>query len=71
MLTNFPLFQLTARRISGSIFKIYSEYGWQEYWQYNAETIDSKVAQRKFTKKIDICQSARWYLLKHTVYTSG
>ncbi|VDK73157.1 unnamed protein product [Litomosoides sigmodontis] len=56
--------------LSSVTSEIYSEYGWQEYWQYNAEAIDSKVARRKFSNKIDICQSARWYLLKHTVYTS-
>ncbi|KAL4003046.1 BRICHOS domain family protein [Acanthocheilonema viteae] len=55
--------------LSSVTSEIYSEYGWQEYWQYNAELIDAKNVERKFTNKIDNCQSAKWYLLKHTVYT--
>ncbi|OZC08696.1 BRICHOS domain protein [Onchocerca flexuosa] len=49
--------------------EIHSEYGWQEYWQYHAEAIDAKNAEHKFTNKIDQCRGAKWYLLKHTVYT--
>ncbi|VDO23546.1 unnamed protein product [Brugia timori] len=55
--------------LSSVTSEIYSEYGWQEYWQYHAEAIDAKSAKRKFTNEIDNCQSAKWYLLKHTVYT--
>ncbi|CAG9535182.1 unnamed protein product [Cercopithifilaria johnstoni] len=55
--------------LSSVTSEIYSEYGWQEYWQYHTEIIDAKTEERKFTNKIDICQGARWYLLKHTVYT--
>ncbi|KAM3723424.1 BRICHOS domain-containing protein [Dirofilaria immitis] len=55
--------------LSSVTSEIYSEYGWQEYWQYHAEAIDVKNAERKFTNKIDHCRNAKWYLLKHTVYT--
>uniref|UniRef100_A0A1I7VSY4 BRICHOS domain-containing protein n=2 Tax=Loa loa TaxID=7209 RepID=A0A1I7VSY4_LOALO len=62
---------VTALRdaLSSVTSEIYSEYGWQEYWQYHAEAIDARSAERKFTNKIDDCRSAKWYLLKHTVYT--
>lgn len=48
-----------------------SEFGWQEYWQYQAEPIDALSAERKFTERIADCINAKWYLLKHTVYTKG
>ncbi|VDK28504.1 unnamed protein product [Anisakis simplex] len=50
---------------------IHSEFGWQEYWQYQVEAIDSMSAERKFTDKIRDCEHAKWYFLKHTVYTKG
>ncbi|VDN03908.1 unnamed protein product [Thelazia callipaeda] len=49
--------------------EIHSEYGWQEYWQYHAEPIDTSSAEHKFTDKIGDCIGAKWYILKHTVYT--
>ncbi|VDM37159.1 unnamed protein product [Toxocara canis] len=48
---------------------VQSEFGWQEYWQYQAEPIDALSAQRKFTDTIADCVNAKWYMLKHTVYT--
>uniref|UniRef100_F1L186 Uncharacterized protein n=2 Tax=Ascaris TaxID=6251 RepID=F1L186_ASCSU len=49
--------------------EVQSEFGWQEYWQYQAEPIDALSAERKFTERIADCINAKWYLLKHTVYT--
>uniref|UniRef100_A0A0M3I6U6 BRICHOS domain-containing protein n=1 Tax=Ascaris lumbricoides TaxID=6252 RepID=A0A0M3I6U6_ASCLU len=51
------------------VLEVQSEFGWQEYWQYQAEPIDALSAERKFTERIADCINAKWYLLKHTVYT--
>jgi len=49
--------------------EIYSQFGWQEFWQFSTEPIDAIAAQRKFTDRIRDCDGAKWYLLKQTVYT--
>ena len=48
-----------------------AESGWQEYWQSQPEQFDAVTAQRKFAKKIEQCDGAKWYLLKQTAYTRG
>lgn len=53
------------------ILKVQSEFGWQQYWQYQAEPIDASMAQRKFSSPIQDCEQAKWYLLVHTLYTKG
>uniref|UniRef100_A0A0K0FEC5 BRICHOS domain-containing protein C09F5.1 (projected from Caenorhabditis elegans ortholog C09F5.1) n=1 Tax=Strongyloides venezuelensis TaxID=75913 RepID=A0A0K0FEC5_STRVS len=45
----------------------YTQFGWQEYWQYETRPIDSRVAQSKFTSEINDCRNAKWIELKHTV----
>uniref|UniRef100_A0A0N4ZUM1 BRICHOS domain-containing protein n=1 Tax=Parastrongyloides trichosuri TaxID=131310 RepID=A0A0N4ZUM1_PARTI len=47
----------------------YTQFGWQEYWQYEAHPIDSTVAQSKFTSEINDCKNAKWIELRHTVQT--
>ncbi|VDN60873.1 unnamed protein product [Dracunculus medinensis] len=49
--------------------EVQSEFGWQQYWQYQAEPIDASMAQRKFSSPIQDCEQAKWYLLVHTLYT--
>uniref|UniRef100_A0A915PKP9 BRICHOS domain-containing protein n=1 Tax=Setaria digitata TaxID=48799 RepID=A0A915PKP9_9BILA len=67
--STIPSMSALRDALSSVSSEIYSEYGWQEYWQYQAEAIDTKNVERKFTNKIGDCGDAKWYLLKHTVYT--
>ncbi|CEF66894.1 Hypothetical protein SRAE_2000156000 [Strongyloides ratti] len=45
----------------------YTQFGWQEYWQYEIRPIEGREAQSKFTSEIDDCKNAKWIELKHTV----
>uniref|UniRef100_A0A1I8AUI0 BRICHOS domain-containing protein n=1 Tax=Steinernema glaseri TaxID=37863 RepID=A0A1I8AUI0_9BILA len=49
--------------------EVHSQFGWQEYWQYVAEPIEPAQLAGKFTEPIKDCENAKWYFLKHTVYT--
>ncbi|KAL3102998.1 hypothetical protein niasHT_026446 [Heterodera trifolii] len=56
--------------LSNTYSEVHSQFGWQEYWQYVAEEVDSSFVLQKFRDRIDDCQRAtKWYRLKHTVYT--
>lgn len=48
-----------------------TQFGWQEYWQFNPEPVDERFVQEKFKDEIEDCKYAKWYFLKHTVYTKG
>lgn len=62
----FADFNLTVLKM-----QVQTEFGWQEYWQFQPEQIDTITAERKFSEKIEQCIDARWYMLKQTVYTRG
>ncbi|MFH4976182.1 hypothetical protein AB6A40_002891 [Gnathostoma spinigerum] len=64
-----PSFEALQDALSGAHKEVRSEFGWQEYWQYQAESIDRSTAISKFTQPVTDCEKAQWYFLKHTVYT--
>ncbi|EPB71758.1 BRICHOS domain protein [Ancylostoma ceylanicum] len=57
--------------VSESDSEIQAQFGWQEFWQFDAEQIDSVAANSKFTDKIEDCTNAKWYFLKQAVHSRG
>uniref|UniRef100_A0A915EW69 Uncharacterized protein n=1 Tax=Ditylenchus dipsaci TaxID=166011 RepID=A0A915EW69_9BILA len=55
--------------LSHTYHEVRTQYGWQEYWQYNVEPVDASFIQGKFKDEIDDCKNVKWYFLKHAVYT--
>uniref|UniRef100_A0AC35TFR6 BRICHOS domain-containing protein n=1 Tax=Rhabditophanes sp. KR3021 TaxID=114890 RepID=A0AC35TFR6_9BILA len=64
-----PEMEIVMDALSQTKSEEYTQFGWQEYWQYSAESIDSRTAQSKFTTEIEDCKDARWIQLKHTLQT--
>ncbi|VDL83237.1 unnamed protein product [Nippostrongylus brasiliensis] len=50
---------------------IQAHFGWQEFWQFDAEAIEPVAANSKFTDKIVDCEGAKWYYLKQAVHSRG
>lgn len=57
--------------LEDSYDEVKTQFGWQEYWQYIPEPVDESRISNKFTDSIPDCRNAKWYYLKHTVYTKG
>lgn len=57
--------------IDNTYHEVKTQFGWQEYWQYNPELVDYSYVLNKFTNEIDQCKQAKWYFLRHSVYTKG
>lgn len=57
-----------SEAISDSSYEIQSTFGWQEFYQFDPEPIDSITANQKFTERIDDCNGAKWFLLRQTVH---
>ncbi|KAK6742137.1 hypothetical protein RB195_009792 [Necator americanus] len=55
--------------VGNSDSEIQAYFGWQEFWQFDAEPIEPVAANSKFTDKIEDCTSAKWYLLKQAVHS--
>lgn len=50
--------------------EVYAQFGWQEYWQFTVERVDTSFVQGKFKDPIEDCHNVQWYFLKHTLYTN-
>ncbi|CAI4231215.1 unnamed protein product [Auanema sp. JU1783] len=57
-----------SEAVTDSSYEIQSTFGWQEFWQFEAEAIDSLTANSKFTYPVRDCSGAKWYLLKQSVH---
>ena len=69
--TALPSMDVLQDGLSSSYEEVRTQFGWQEYWQYVPERIDSNEALNKFRDKIPDCEGVQWYFLKHSVYTKG
>lgn len=50
--------------------EVHAQFGWQEYWQFTVEAVDSSFVSGKFKDRIEDCgEGVQWYLLKQSVYT--
>ncbi|VDL77806.1 unnamed protein product [Nippostrongylus brasiliensis] len=57
--------------VGDSDYEIQAHFGWQEFWQFDAEAIEPVAANSKFTDKIVDCEGAKWYYLKQAVHSRG
>ncbi|KHJ77486.1 hypothetical protein OESDEN_22894, partial [Oesophagostomum dentatum] len=48
---------------------IQAHFGWQEFWQFDAEPIEPVAANSKFTDRIEDCVNSKWYFLKQAVHS--
>ncbi|VDM52701.1 unnamed protein product [Angiostrongylus costaricensis] len=48
---------------------IQAHFGWQEFWQFDAEPIEPVAANSKFADRIADCVGVKWYYLKQTVHS--
>ncbi|KAI1724631.1 BRICHOS domain-containing protein C09F5.1 [Ditylenchus destructor] len=64
-----PSMSILKDALDDTYHEVRSQFGWQEYWQYNIEPVDESFVHDKFTDEIDDCEGAKWYFLKHAVYT--
>ncbi|KHJ84348.1 hypothetical protein OESDEN_15940 [Oesophagostomum dentatum] len=55
--------------VSDSDYEIQAHFGWQEFWQFDAEPIEPVAANSKFTDRIEDCVNAKWYFLKQAVHS--
>uniref|UniRef100_A0A0K0D465 Radical SAM protein n=1 Tax=Angiostrongylus cantonensis TaxID=6313 RepID=A0A0K0D465_ANGCA len=66
-----PSMDALKEAISESDYEIQAHFGWQEFWQFDAEPIEPVAANSKFTDKIADCVGVKWYYLKQTVHSRG
>ncbi|CAJ0941626.1 unnamed protein product, partial [Mesorhabditis belari] len=66
--TALPSMDSLMEALDESDYEIQSNFGWQEYWQFEPEQIDYNMVRSKFTDPIKDCESGKWYLLKQTVH---
>ncbi|PIO53337.1 hypothetical protein TELCIR_25330, partial [Teladorsagia circumcincta] len=55
--------------VSESDYEIQAHFGWQEFWQFDAEPIEPVAAKSKFSENIADCEGAKWYYLKQAVHS--
>ncbi|VDO72591.1 unnamed protein product [Heligmosomoides polygyrus] len=64
-----PNMEALREAVSDSDSEIQAHFGWQEFWQFDAEPIEPVAANSKFTDKIADCVGAKWYFLKQAVHS--
>ncbi|CAJ0599823.1 unnamed protein product [Cylicocyclus nassatus] len=64
-----PSMDALKEAVSDSDYEIQAHFGWQEFWQFDAEPIEPVAANSKFTDKIEDCTNAKWYFLKQAVHS--
>ncbi|CAJ0580786.1 unnamed protein product, partial [Mesorhabditis spiculigera] len=63
-----PSMDSLMEALDQSDYEIQSNFGWQEYWQFEPEEIDYSSVRMKFSEQVKDCENAKWYLLKQTVH---
>nr|CDJ96801.1 BRICHOS domain containing protein [Haemonchus contortus] len=64
-----PSMEALREAVSESDYEIQAQFGWQEFWQFDAEPIEPVAANSKFTERISDCVGAKWYYLKQAVHS--
>lgn len=62
-----PSMESLMDALDQSSYEIQSQFGWQEFWQFEPEPIDASIARAKFSETIRDCSGAKWFLLRQTV----
>ncbi|KAF8357200.1 hypothetical protein PRIPAC_92195 [Pristionchus pacificus] len=62
-----PSMESLMDALDQSSYEIQSQFGWQEFWQFEPEPMDSSLARAKFSDTIRDCAGAKWFLLRQTV----
>ncbi|KJH44888.1 hypothetical protein DICVIV_09080 [Dictyocaulus viviparus] len=67
--SSIPNMDALKEAVRDSDYEIQAHFGWQEFWQFDAEPIEPIAANSKFSDKISDCSNAKWYYLKQTVHS--
>ncbi|GMT17663.1 hypothetical protein PFISCL1PPCAC_8960, partial [Pristionchus fissidentatus] len=62
-----PSMESLMDALDQSSYEIQSQFGWQEFWQFEPEPMDASIARAKFSDTVRDCAGAKWFLLRQTV----
>ncbi|PAV57162.1 hypothetical protein WR25_26175 [Diploscapter pachys] len=66
--TALPSMDALWEAVGDSDYEVQSNFGWQEYWNFNPTEMDPVSARSKFTDTIEDCVGAKWYFLQPNVH---